>query len=418
MPKNQMRLTDRSIQALMAGPKVVDYPDGVERGLVLRVWPSGGKTWGVRYWWKGKSTRLSLGSYPNLSLKDARHIAADARRARRLGQDPRKALFPEPELASEGEEREDTLDVAATRWLKHQRAFGMKSADARYRVLELHVLPVLGNQPIQQIERSDISELLEDLRDNRGLTSQVNRVHAALSGVFTWALDGGLITSHPMTKMRRKVPESERTTVLSLDQLVVIWNAAGEIRSVAGDITRLLILLACRREEVTAMRWRELNLPAAEWHLPKDRTKGKRTRTVPLPLAAIEIIERQGRWHGGGYVFSAQQGQAPFKGWKRAADMLRKQANLVTDDGEPLSWHIHDIRRAVTTAMAGDPLRVPEETVARILDHSDRARRGVTARYDKNPRLGEVGDALNAWTRNFLTAVENGGQVVKLPRRA
>jgi integrase len=220
-----------------------------------------------------------------------------------------------------------------------------------------------------------------------------------------------------MTKMRRKVPEGERSTAFTLDQLVAIWNAAGEIRSIAGDITRLLILLACRREEVTGMRWCELNLPVGEWHLPAERTKGKRPRTVPLPPAAVEIIERQGRWRDGDYVFSSQRGRTPFKGWKRAAAMLQERAALVDALGEPLRWHIHDIRRAVTTIMGGDPFRVPEETIARILAHSDRARRGVTAKYDQNPRLGEVGDALTAWAEYFLLTVEGEGQVVELSRK-
>ena len=67
--------------------------------------------------------------------------------------------------------------------------------------------------------------------------------------------------------------------------------------------------------------------------------------------------------------------------------------------------------------MGGDPLRIPEETVARILAHSDRARRGVTAQYDQNARLGEVGDALCAWADYFLAAVGTGGEIVELPRK-
>ena len=78
MSKNRVRLTDRGIKALQPGSKVVDFPDSVQRGLVLRVWPSGEKSWGVRYWWQGKSTRLSLGPYQDLSLKDARQLAGCA----------------------------------------------------------------------------------------------------------------------------------------------------------------------------------------------------------------------------------------------------------------------------------------------------------------------------------------------------
>jgi integrase len=337
-------------------------------------------------------------------------LTAEARGAKRKGIDPREVLRPPPA----DETQRATLDEAARRWLKDQRAIGMKSADDRFRVLQIHALPTLGDRAIEDIERSDVSRLLENLRNNHGLTAQVNRVHAALSGIFTWALDAGLVTSHPMVRMRRKVAEGERSTKLTLEQLVTVWNSAGNIPSIAGDITRLLILLPCRREEATQIRWGELNLPAKEWNLTADRTKGKRARTIPLPTAAIEIIKRQPRWRGGDYVFSAQRGTTPFKGWTRAAAMLRKNAALVDASGEPLAWHIHDIRRSAATLMGGDPLRVPEETIARILAHSDRARRGVTAKYDRNPRLGEVGDALSAWAEYFLVAVEKGGTMVDL----
>lgn len=413
MSNHRMRLTDRTIKAFKSGRKVIDYPDALQTGLVMRVWPSGAKSWGVRYWLNGRSVRTSLGSFPEVGLAAARELAAEARGAKRKGSDPRDVLRPQPVR----ETPHTTLTEAARRWLNDQRALKMRSADDRFRILQLHVLPTLGDRAIEEIDRADVSRLLENLRDRHGLTAQVNRVHTALSGIFTWALDAGLVTSHPMARMRRKVAEGERSTELTLDQLVTAWNSAGKISSIAGDITRLLILLACRREEITQIRWGELNLPAKQWHLPADRAKGKQARTVPLPTAVGEIFERQPRWRGGDYVFSAQRGTVPFKGWKRAASMLRVKAALVDTCGEPLAWHVHDIRRSVATLMAGDPLRVPEETVARILAHSDRARRGVTARYDRNPRLGEVGDALRAWAEYFLSAVEGRGQVVELSRK-
>jgi integrase len=413
MLNNRIRLTDRTIKALKPGHKVIDYPDALQTGLVIRVWPSGAKSWGARYWMNGKSVRTSLGSYPEIGLAKARKLAAEARGAKSKGDDPRDVLRPQRVPVT----LHTTLKEAARRWLNDQRALGMKSADDRFRILELHVLPTLGDRAIEDIDRADVSRLLENLRDRHGLTAQVNRVHTTLSGIFTWALDAGLVNSHPMVRMRRKVAEGERSTKMTLDQLVTVWNSAGKISSIAGDITRLLILLPCRREEITQARWDELNLPGKDWHLPADRTKGKRDRTVPLPTAVVEIFERQPRWRGGDYVFSAQRGKVPFKGWKRAASMLRKEAAMVDASGEPLAWHVHDIRRSTATLMAGDPLRVPEETVARILAHSDRARRGVTARYDKNPRLGEVGDALRAWAEYFLSAVEGRGQVVELSRK-
>ena len=79
-------------------------------------------------------------------------------------------------------------------------------------------------------------------------------------------------------------------------------------------------------------------------------------------------------------------------GWRRAAELLRNKAKL------PVEWTFHDIRRSVVTIM-GDELHILEETIARILDHSQRARRGVTARYDRSQRLATVAEALAVWER-------------------
>ena len=155
------------------------------------------------------------------------------------------------------------------------------------------------------------------------------------------------------------------------------------------------------------MCWSELDFETAEWLLPGERTKGKRDRTIPLPPTALRIIQGQPRGRGA-YVFSASGGVRPFAGWRRAAELLRKEAAL------PVDWTLHDIRRSVVTIM-GDDLHIPEETVARILDHSQRARRGVTARYDLSQRLTTVAEALAAWERLLLGTVHGQDNVVSLP---
>lgn len=402
------RLTDRFIRAAKPSAKVRDIPDAIQTGLVLRIWPSCKKTWSTRYWRNGKSVRTGLGPWPEVSLAEAREKAADARAAKRRGEDPRAALR-EPEVAEGG--AATTFRQAADNWLADQRAHGRRSVQERFRLLELHVFDRIGEKPVGQITRAQIAELLVDLRDRKGLGAQVNRVHAVLSGIFSLALDDGLIDAHPMPRMRRKAAEAERKTRLTLDQLAMLWRAAGEVRSISGEIVRLLILLACRREEAGRMSWSELDLEASQWHLPGERTKGKRDRTIPLPQAALEIIQRQRRWAGGDYVFSARAGAAPFAGWRRAARLLREAAGL------PIEWTVHDIRRSVVTIM-GDDLGVSEETVARILDHSERARRGVTARYDHSKRLVSVREAMAAWEQLLLSAVNNtSDNVISLPAR-
>ncbi len=401
--KNTVRLTDRFIRSVKPSAKVIDYPDKTQMGLSLRVWPSGKKTWSIRYWRAGKSVRTAAGQWPEVPLAEAREIAVEARRAKRRGQDPREVIKPPEAQADENR----TLKSVASEWLTDQQARRRRSANLRYRLLELHVFDQLGDRAIEDITRTDIADLLVSLRDQKGLSSQVNRVHTVLSGIFTLALNKGLLEAHPMARMPRWVEESERDTLLTLDELVSLWHVAVGVRSISGDIVRLLILLACRREEVAGMRCVELDLEDAKWKLPGQRTKSKRDRTIPLPPTVLQIIRAQPRGRGA-YVFSASGGVRPFAGWGRAVALLRKEAAL------PVRWALHDMRRSVVTLM-GDDLRVPEETIARILDHSERARRGVTATYDKSKRVAIVAEALAAWERLLLGAVEGSDNVVSLP---
>ncbi len=98
--KNTVRLTDRFIRSVKPSARVVDYPDKIQTGLTLRVWPSGRKTWSIRYWRAGKSVRTAAGQWPEVTLSEAREIGAEARRAKRRGQDPREVIKP-PEVETD-----------------------------------------------------------------------------------------------------------------------------------------------------------------------------------------------------------------------------------------------------------------------------------------------------------------------------
>jgi integrase len=402
MTSNRRRLTDRTIKALKVDPKrYLDYPDEQTPGLVLRVTPNGSKTFGYRFRWVGKTTRLSLGVYAEnreqrergrISLERARELAGQAKDLLKHGEHP-KTLF-------EPEEPEDAGDIltfagAVERWAKDRKAKGRRSIRAMKQVLELHATPILGERPIAGITRSEIVRLLEDLRD-RGLTSQVNRVHVIMSGVFRWALNAGEIEAHPITGLEPLVVSKSRGTVLSLDQLAEVWRATDRIKSLSSRIVKMLILTGQRREEVARMSWDEIDAHAALWTIPAERNKGKRNHRVPLSPEAMDIIGAQGRGIRGSFVFSLSSGAKPFNGWRNASPDLKEEVGLEDTKGQPLDWHLHDIRRAVATAM-GEHLNVSEEMIGRILGHSSKSRMGITATYERSERLDQMRLALEEW---------------------
>jgi integrase len=367
-------------------------------GMVVRIWATGRMTWSLRYYPAGRERRISLGEYPVLSLAEARDKALAIKRQVTAGEDPRRS------------KTRITLSESVERWAADQEARKRKSWPEMVRILRLHVLGELGNMALADIARADVRRLLEQLRDRKGLTAQVNRVQAAMSGIFTWALDAGEIETHPMSRMRPLVHEQNRGVVLSLDQLAKIWQAADEVPSLAGPAVKLLLLTAARREEVGQMRWSELNFQEAIWYLPAERHKGKRGLAFPLSRAALGILNEIPRGVRGDHVFSSNGGATAFAGWKRLVVSLRKAAGLDVD------WRIHDIRRGVATGL-GEHLQASEELVGQVLGHSKLSRIGITAAYDKAERMGARGQLLEAWARKLVEAANGKVESNVVPMR-
>jgi integrase len=217
-----------------------------------------------------------------------------------------------------------------------------------------------------------------------------------MSGVFRWALNAGEIEAHPISGLEPLVAEKSRSTVLNLDQLAEVWRATDRINNMSSPIVKMLILTGQRREEVARMSWDEIDAHAAVWTIPAERNKGKRNHRVPLSPEAMDIISAQSRGMRGSFIFSLWAGAKPFNGWRHASPDLKAEAALGDAKGQPLDWHLHDIRRAVATAL-GEHMNVSEEMIGRILGHSSKSRMGITATYERSERLDQMRLALEEW---------------------
>lgn len=394
-------LSDVRLRGLKPQAKHYDVVDG--RGLLIRVHPSGRKTWMLRAidGRTGDRVRRELGEYPALSLASARAKAAQWRELIRQGKDPTQKVG------------ELTVKAAMEAWLKDA---GLRSEEQVRRRFELHVLPTLGKRLIADLGLKDIARLLRTLRHEKGLTSEANRVRASLSALFGWAQAQGEVVVNPVLATERAKEASAlreqagTTRVLSMDELALIWRVAEADRSLLLSVLlRMLILVPLRREEWTAARWDELSTDGKNWTLriPADRMKGKRPHAVPIPAAAKALLERLP--HIGPYIFTAT-GTTPFAGWRSAAVRLKGATKTIPP------WVVHDLRRGVATQMGEGGVR--ENTIRRILAHSPRSMMGITATYERSERLDEMREALERWWRLLevrLNPVE--GNVVRLESR-
>jgi integrase len=375
MPKRL--LTDRFCTHAKAqeGEVQTDYFDEATKGLALRVSRSGSKSWTWHHTINGKRARLTFGSYPAISLGAAR---AKADEARALGPE---AIAKADSFQAICEECLRRSDIRTKAW--------------RQGVLERAVYPVIGAKPIDDIRRSDVVRLLDQIEDQRGAATAdqalaiIRRVmnwHAARSDDFRSPIVRGMARTRPN--------ERARDRILTDDELRSIWKASEGMPF--GSYVRFLLLTAARRTEASGMEWAEI--VSGDWTLPATRNKTNQDLVRPLSKAALSTLpERNGRW-----VFVNSIGTGPL------ADFVRPKAALDEASGVT-GWTLHDLRRTARSLMSR--AGVPSDHAERCLGH---VIGGVRGTYDRHEYYDEKRKAFEALASLVARIVDPKANVVPL----
>jgi integrase len=395
-------LTDSTIKGIKApATGRMEVADLRCAGLAFRVTAANVRSWCFRFRdpASGKDARSTIGRYADISLGQARE-AADGLLAKVA-----KGVNP---VVQKRSDRRDagtkTFSALSDRYLEeHARRF-KRSASADERNLRLHILPNWGRRRYDQIERSDVIELVEGMI-KAGSPVQANRVQALISMVFSFALDADLVKTNPCSRLKKRGVENQETRVLSDEEIRQFWS-----RSILPPVTRrvglalrLALLTACRPGEIAGIHRSELSNLAvpgdASWLLPADRSKNGRAHFVPLSdmaretiFSACELISDEDE-----YLFpSPVEAGGPITGHSLTVAMRRMTTKI--DGQASKTWTAdppspHDLRRTVATRLS--QMGVPPEDVAAVLNH---VRSDVTGRhYDHYRRAAEKRRALDAW---------------------
>lgn len=395
MPRKN--LTDRFVASVRVEDRVT-YFDGKVRGLAFRVSPQGRKTWHFVYRVnKQKPQWLGLGSYPGVSLADARQQAGEHRRAVEV---ERRDPIAEREAARIAAETPPP-PAPAVFTFANMAALYVTFAKGKKKTwrddvqkIEKYLLPAWGAMPLRDITRTHVHELLDTLV-TKGLTVGVNRMQSVISRIFTLALDRSLVDAHPVARMIKRFDEPAGERVLTDDEIRALWTGLDQHPGAAADALRLRLVLGQRGQETAGMAWAELDLDARIWEIPGRRTKNGRPHVMPLPSTALEIIERQQA------VVPADEPRV-FPGLTLQSDQHRALGVL---HGGSYEWK--DLRRTVGTRLAG--LGYDDTTIGRTLNH---ARYTVTGKvYNKHLYLDEKRAALDAWDRELHRILKNEPKV-------
>lgn len=395
MPQT-LNLTARTVRSIKPLDRRRDYYDAAVAGLVLRVTPTGAKTWCVIYRHRGQRRRLTLGSATVLGLADARE------RARAHLCDVSKGLDPAAHKRAERDAMTvgDLATLYLEKWAKPRKRSWRYDAN----LLRRKVLPAWKHRAVKDVTRADVRELVERIAD-AGAPIGANRVVALLSKMFTFALDRELIATHPALRIPKPGREQARDRVLSEDEIRVAWEAFGRLEDPMAAFYKLRLLTAQRGGEVAAMRWQDVDLVTKWWTIPAPVAKNRLSHRVPLADAAVDILTelRRAAPPDAEYVMQGARGK---RQQRLAAHSFR---GLLSD------FHGHDLRRTAASLMtAGGVSRL---VVSKLLNHVER---GVTAIYDRHSYDSEKREALDWWARR-LTLIVRGdptGTVLRFVRSA
>ena len=178
-------------------------------------------------------------------------------------------------------------------------------------------------------------------------------------------------------------------------EIRAVWNACQD--DDFGAIIKLLLLTGCRREEIGALKWSEIDLDTGVMTIPGTRTKNHRTLELTLPEIAIDILRAQPRRRED-YVFGIRGGA--FSAWSYST--VKLNARIVEAEGKPLaSWRLHDLRRTMRTNLG--KLGVRPDIAELAINH---VKGGVEAIYDRHRYQREIAAALARWADYVLALVE------------
>ena len=397
-----MALTKRQIDAARYEGKGTSQdvrPDGTIPGLGLRVYPSGVKTFILRYRAGSPRVRnMTLGRYGVLTLEQART------RARKLLGQVADGIDPAEEKRRKRAEGV-TVAAFADRWLEDYAKAHRRSWREDKRRIDTRIKPALGRLPLASVTPGDVAKLHAEI--GRTAKVEANRVVQLLRAIFSAAAAWGVLParhSNPAAVSRspyvsggsnvRTFRERSRERYVRPDEMPRLLEAIErEENPAARAALRLLLLTGCRKTEILGTRWEDVDLKRGELRLPEAKEGG---RTVRLPAEAVEVIESLPRTHSP-YLFpSPSDPNKPRRDIKRSWARVRGRAKLE-------DVRIHDLRRTVGAWLAS--AGASELVIGDVLGHSDPAATRVYARLTDESAREALEEYAAAVRRSRLSAV-------------
>lgn len=415
MPKRIQPLTD--IQVKTAKPRENDYKLSDGFGLHLLVTPTGGKLWRLQYRFADKQKLLAFGSYPAVSLSDARQRRDDARKLLANGVDP--SDVKKAQKAARGEQAANTFEVVARDWHdKFAPTWAESHAYWVLRRLEQYVFPDIGPRPIAELKAPDV---LKMLRRIEGVALETaHRVKFVCGQIFRYAVGTGRAERDPTADLKGLLPPRSKKHHAAITDPKEVAGLLRAIDGFNGTFTvkcalQLAPLVFLRPGELRQAEWSEFDLDAGEWNIPigrmklKKRIKEERSgekHLVPLSTQAVAILkELQALTGQSRYVFPSAR--------SFARPMSNMAINAALDRmGFKGEMTAHGFR-ALARTILDETLQVRIDLIEHQLGHAVKDPLGRA--YNRTSHLAERRKMMQTWA-DYLDGLKAGAKVIALKR--
>lgn len=395
------KLTAKGVEkAKVANGKTMQrFHDG--QGLYLSVRKSGTKAWELRFTKPdGRGSNLGLGKYPEVSLLEARKLAAEFRKLRAQGKD--LAVEHKKKKLEVKRQACNTVRKIGDLWLETAASRVAKKAAEGYRQkLNLHIYPKLGDVPVKEIRASMWIDAMRPL-ERKGKLETVVRTTALFRRIMNFAVNNDYIHNNPIGSMRDvfKKPKRGNFACIDIKELPTLLTMV--VQSTMRPANKLLfefqLHTLTRSNESTGARWEEFSFEEKVWYLPAERAKNRLMHKIPMTPEVISILKAAKSFsRGSEYVFPSRtslkkpvHSETINAAFKRLGLSGKMTSHGTRSLGSTILYERTDFESVVIEA---------------LLSHTDRD--GVRDAYNRN-KFFEKRRATLEWWSKHIVGLTNG----------
>lgn len=379
-----------------------------ERGLYLLVNPNGSKLWKMKYHYIGREKKLSFGSYPDVTLAQAREMRDDARS--KLAQDIDPGVLKNSIKRSKQKAAENSFEMIAREWHAKFTPKWTKEHGERILIrLEQNIFPWMGKRPITEITAQEILSALRRV-ENRGAIETAHRISQVCGQVFRYAIVTGRAERNPTADLRDALAPVKQKHHASITDPIEVGKLLRAINDYEGFfVTKCALQLAplffVRPGELRHAEWSELDFENAEWRIPAEKMKMRVQHIVPLSTQAITILQELKAFTGNEkYVFPGIRSSKRPMSENTVLGALRR-LGYTTDEMTG-----HGFRSLASTLLNENGWN--RDAIERQLAHAER--NNIRAAYNYAEYLPERRKMMQWWA-DYLEELEtSNGKIIEL----